>query len=113
MPANVWRVSDTKVAGRGPAGPATFRDECLLALRLDVELDAHALADEEAARLQGLVPRQAPVLAVDLGAGREAEPLVAPRRGLGAVELHIEHDRPGHALDREVAGDDPGSALAG
>mgnify|MGYP006996103286 CR=1 FL=1 len=40
---------------------------------LGVDLDLHLLADQHAARLEGLVPREAEVLAVDLGAGDEAD----------------------------------------
>src|SRR5580693_5223747 len=74
---------------------------------LDVELDAHLLADDHAAGLERLVVGQAPVFAVDLGRRRERHGLGTPRRGVGAVELEIEHDRPGDVAYRQIAGELP------
>src|SRR5207245_4712623 len=39
-----------------------------------------------------------------------ADALVAPRRGLGAVELDLQHHRPRHAVHGEVTGDLPQAA---
>ena len=44
-----------------------------------VDLDLHALADEESARLERLVPGDVELLAVDLGGGEETGADLAPR----------------------------------
>src|SRR5207253_10689267 len=76
------------------------------------ELDPELLADQQTAALEDLVPRQAPILAVHVGPGREADALVAPRAGLAALELSVEHDGVGHAVHGKVPGHVP-SALSG
>src|SRR5690606_16313155 len=55
--------------------------------------------------LERLVPGEAEVLAVDLGLGREAEDVLAPRVGGGAAELDVEGDLLGHVPDGEVTDD--------
>src|SRR5439155_9565002 len=76
---------------------------------LHVELDAHFLSDEHAAGLERKVPGEAPVLAVDFGGRAERDPLIAHRRGAGALELDLERDRTGDLAHGEVAGQRPGA----
>src|SRR6478736_1555748 len=70
---------------------------------LDVEVELDLLRDEHAAALEGHVPLEAPVLAVDLALGGEAGAGAAPRVAADAVELELELDRDRGALDREIA----------
>src|SRR5438067_11568138 len=95
-------------AGPSPAGSR----RALLAYELDVELDGDVLADEEPAGLEGGVPGEAEVLAVDGGGGREPGAGAAPRIGRDAVELDVEGHRLGHAVDGEVAVERPAGAVA-
>src|SRR6266545_5663390 len=70
---------------------------------LDLDLEPDPFANQQAAGLENLVPGDVPILALDLGRGREASPLA----GHGVVppteELHIERHGPGDVPDREVA----------
>src|SRR4051794_8870149 len=61
----------------------------------DVHFERHGLADEPAARLEGDVPVEPPVLSVDLGLGGEAGPAGAVHSGEEAEERDIEVDRTG------------------
>ena len=61
------------------------------------------VADEHAAGLERRVPLDAEVLAVDRAGRREPGLGVAPRVLADAAELEVERDRPGDALDRQVA----------
>src|SRR5690606_17427289 len=70
-----------------------------------LDLDGDLLADQYATGLERLVPGEAEVLAVDLGLGREAEDVLAPRVGGGAAELDVEGDLLGHVPDGEVTDD--------
>src|SRR5215468_6603168 len=70
---------------------------------LDVELDVDAVADQHAAGLEQLVPRQAEVLAVDRCLRDEPDPLVAPRIDAAAGRLGVERDLAGRVADRELA----------
>src|SRR6266567_8031905 len=74
-----------------------------LASRLDLQLDRDLLSDEHTAGLERLVPGDAPVLAVDLGLGRESRFLVPERVGHEPEVAHPERHRASHATDREVA----------
>ena len=62
-------------------------------LERDVGLDLDLVADQPAAGLEGDVPVESPVLAVDLGPGAEAGPARAVHAGVEAEELDIEVDR--------------------
>src|SRR3954452_2050292 len=73
-----------------------------LALNLDLDLLAH----HDATGLEGHVPGQAPVLAVDLGVRAEREDALAVAVDGRALELHDELDRLGGALDGELAVED-------
>src|SRR5438105_2774745 len=83
----------------------------VLSNELDVDLDLHALADEEATRLEHLIPGDVEVLAVDLRRREEAGPHVAPRVDGGAAELHIQRHRLGDVPHRQLTIDPP--AIAG
>jgi len=72
-------------------------------LGLDVEFELDLLAYQHAAALGGHVPREAPVISVDLALGGEAGLRAAPRVALDAVELELQGDGPADALDGEVA----------
>src|SRR5690349_23477848 len=80
--------------------------------RREVELELDLLRDEHATGLEGGVPGEAEVLAVDLRGALEADPDVAEgvlgRAGL----LEDDGQRPGDVADGEVAGDGPVRALA-
>src|SRR5438309_2004483 len=70
--------------------------------RFDLELEARLLAHQDAAGLDGHVPGEPEVLAIDLGAGREAGPPVAHRIGCPAVVLDLEADSARDAVDRQI-----------
>src|SRR5205085_8285541 len=72
-------------------------------LRLDLQIDF--LAHEEAAGLQGDVPRDAPVLTINLGAGGEADPEAAPRIDARALVLGVQDHGARDVTDGEIAGD--------
>ena len=73
---------------------------------LDVEGDVDVFADQDAAGLEGRVPAQAEVLAVDLGGGGEADAGVAPGVFAGrAGAFDGEGDGLGDAMEGQVAGD--------
>src|ERR1700712_3846267 len=78
-------------AAAGPSG-ALFENYLLLedGFGFDVQLDL--VADDDAAAFEGHVERDAPVLAADLGAGREAGTRVAEGRGDRAEVLEVERD---------------------
>jgi hypothetical protein len=78
----------------------------------DVEVEGDLVADHDAAGVQGGVPGDAPVLAVDLGLALEPDPVVAERVGGRAGVLEVERDRLGDAPDGQVARDQEG-VLAG
>src|SRR5918999_3558661 len=92
-----------------------FLKSGLLLDQLGLDLQADRLGEQETARLQGSVPGQSPVLAVDLGHDTgEADALVAPGVDGPAEELDVDGDRAGVAADGEVAVDLPlGLAVAG
>src|SRR4029453_11571272 len=94
------------LAGRNRNPPEVALSSCrarsVLLDRLDLELEAGLLADQDASAFESGVPREAEVLAVDLGGGREAGPPAAPRVGRPAVVLDVQYDRPGHTVDGEV-----------
>ncbi len=85
----------------------------VLVHQLQVGLHLHPVADEEAARLQGLVPGHVEVVTVDLGRGQERRTDVAPRILADPAELEIDLDRTGDVADRQLAGHPPPVAAAG
>src|SRR4051794_14969966 len=94
----------------GSVGPVRFGSGVLD--RRDVELELDLVRDEDATGLEGGVPADAPVLAVD---GRGAlEPGADVAEGVlrGAGGLEDDGDRLGDALDGQVAGDGPVVAVA-
>src|SRR5215211_2509775 len=93
------------VAAPYPRRPRCFVCSSVLLDGLDLELEAGLLAYQDTAALERGIPGEAELLAVDLGAGREAGPAAAPRVGRPAVVLDVEHDRPGYAVDGQVAGE--------
>src|SRR3954464_15143565 len=99
------RDEDGAAIRRRPIGPSVVR------LGLDqreVEEDLDLLADEHAAGLEGLVPVEAEVAALDLADDLEADAGVAPRVLVDALRDALEHDFLGGAADREVTGDPVG-----
>src|SRR4029453_6757053 len=90
--------------GAVPAGPAG-RSRLILEHGLEVELDPDALADQEAAGLQRLVPGDVEVLTVDVARGHEPGAQVAPRVDGHALELDVEGGGPCAVADRQVAHD--------
>src|SRR5690606_32507926 len=80
---------------------------------LHVRLDAHLVRYQHPARLERLVPLQAPVAAVDLAGGLEAHPLLAPRVDAAALEQHVERDLLGGVGDLEVTHHAEARALLG
>ena len=80
------------------------RTTLLRFLRLDVHVDRDFVAEQVSAVIEGLVPVDAVVLAVDGRLQREAGALVAPRV-LGEAEKSPEGDALGHAVHRQIAGD--------
>ena len=72
----------------------------LLGLYVDHEVDL--LADQEPAGLDGDVPRQVPVFALDRGLGLRGEDRVVVRVLAPAQELTVERDGLGDVADREV-----------
>src|SRR5918993_43851 len=96
----------TRSRTRGPGASREVRGkECSGLLgELHVERQLDLLGDEDATGLEGGVPGQVPVGAVDLAVGLEGGLLVAPRVGGDTVELDLEGDRLGDPLDGEVTG---------
>src|SRR5688500_15130480 len=79
----------TDVSAHGP-----FRgDSSILSDRLNVEMDADLVADEDPAGLQRLVPGEPEVAAVELRVGAEAGSLAAPGIASRALEGDVEGDR--------------------
>src|SRR5437667_318524 len=72
------------------------------------QFDARRLADEDAPGLQGDIPGEPEVFAVDLGGRAEADALVAHRGGAAAVEVDLEGDGLGGAVHGQVPDDLPG-----
>src|SRR6478609_11381872 len=70
---------------------------------LDLELDGDLVADDDAAAVHRHVDVDAEGLAGDLGLGREAGARAAVGVRTEAVELQLEGDGLGDALDGEVA----------
>ena len=78
----------------------------------DVELEDDLVGDQEATGLQGGVPGQTPVLAVDRGLALEACAKVAEGVASRAGVLEVDAEGLGGALDGQVAGDGPVAAVA-
>src|SRR5262245_60644055 len=87
-----WGDGSSSLHGRGPYA-------------LHFQLDVDAVADQDAARFEDLVPVQAEVLPVERGLRDEADPLVAPRVLRAPAVLDVQRNRPRHVADREIAGD--------
>src|SRR5207244_2325823 len=77
------------------------------------QFDARRLADEEAAGLQGDVPGEAEVFAVDLGGRAEADALVAHGGSAAAVEVDLQGDGLGGAVYGQVPDNLPGVVAQG
>src|SRR5215216_2946561 len=104
-PGVMRALRGTVLRHRTPGGRRCFVCSSVLLDGLDLELEADLLAHQDTAALERGVPGEAEVLAVDLGAGREAGPAAAPRVGRPTVVLDVESDRPGDAVDGQVAGE--------
>src|SRR5580692_6323245 len=86
--------------------PPLFLSCSISGLRLDgfdLDLDVDLFTDEHTARLEGLVPLEAPVRAVDRRPADEAYARVAPGVLAASRLFHVEHGLLGHAVDGEVA----------
>src|SRR6266536_4991507 len=106
-------ASVRRAAGHRPGAPDGHRlRAALLAHELDLELQADRPAEHEPAGLQRRVPDEAPILAVDLGPGREARALTQRRVGVGTVELELEGDQARDVPDGQLAIEPP-TALPG
>src|SRR5690606_24218671 len=78
----------------------------LLHLRLHpLHLDLHVdpVGDQDAARLEGLVPGEAELAAIDPRLGAERQPLDAERILHAAEELRVQLHLPGRPADGQVA----------
>src|SRR5579875_3961205 len=73
--------------------------------RLDFERNLDSVTDQDSAGLQGDVPVESEVLAVDLGRGGGTDDVLAVRRDAETVQFHIEDDRFGHPMQGKVAVD--------
>src|SRR3954465_797799 len=92
-----------RARGGGQGGPYSGGAEH----GLDLELDGDLVADDDAAAVHRHVDVDAVGLAGDLGLGGEACARAAVGVRTEAVELQLQGDRLGDALDREVALDGP------
>src|SRR5829696_750250 len=70
---------------------------------LDVRLDPNRVRDEDAARLDRLVPPESPVAAIDFPPGAEAGALLPPRVHTSPLEHAVERDLHRRVADRQVA----------
>src|SRR5665811_2155191 len=84
-------------------GPSSVR----LKHRLDLDAELDLLADQPATGLERLVPREAPLLAVDLRLGGEEGALTAERVAHLPVVLGLHRDGLGYSTDGEIAVDLP------
>src|SRR5665811_337974 len=84
-------------------GPSSVR----LKHRLDLDAELDLLADQPATGLERLVPREAPLLAVDLRLGGKESALTAERVAHLPVVLGLQRDGLGDSTDREIAVDPP------
>ena len=73
--------------------------------QLEVELDLHDVAEDDAADAGRHREVDAEVLAADLGGGFEAGVAGAAGEGLDAAELDGEDDRPGDVADGQITVD--------
>src|SRR3954452_10929764 len=78
---------------------------------LDLELDGDLVTDDDAAAVHRHLDVDAELVAVDLGLGGEAGARAAEGVRAEAVELKVEDDRAGDALDRQLALDGPVGAV--
>src|SRR5918993_1564485 len=102
--AFVRTATRSRTRGPGASREVRGKEGSGLLGELHVERQLDLLGDEDATGLEGGVPGQAPVGAVDLAVGLEGGLLVAPRVGGDTVELDLEGDRLGDPLDGEVTG---------
>src|ERR1019366_9959312 len=85
--------------------PRTSQPCTLLRLHsVEVDVDRHVVAEEDAAVVERFVPVDAVVLAVDGRGQGEAGALVAPRVFAEAAKLDREGDVLRHTVHRQVAG---------
>src|SRR5665647_3417866 len=84
-------------------GPSSVR----LKHRLDLDAELDLLADQPATGLERLVPREAPLLAVDLRLGGKESALTAERVAHLPVVLGLQRDGLGYSTDGEIAVDLP------
>jgi len=67
-----------------------------------VDVDLDLLGDQQSTGLEGLVPGDPEVLAVEPGAGREDGAVATPRVADVTLERDVERHPTGDAVDREV-----------
>ena len=79
----------------------------------DVEGELDLVGHEHVAAAERLVELHVPVAAVELAGDLEADPLVAPRVDVDALDVGLERDRLRDAVDRQVAGDAEGLVVDG
>src|SRR5271169_3036350 len=79
--------------------------------RLELDLDADLLRDQEPATVQRQVPGQAPVLAVDRADGGEDGAMAAPGVGRVAQVPGLQGDRPGDVSYGQHSGEQPSGAM--
>src|SRR5690606_10881190 len=103
-----WEVSGGALRG-GSSGRLAAR--CLLADRLDVDLDADLVRHEQAARLDGAVSAEAPSPAIDRAVHAEPDTLVALRIRAAAPEHGFQLALHRLAADRQVPLDAEARAL--
>src|SRR3954453_22966893 len=116
----MWTAPRRSVAGGGAAGPGgggrpgprRWRrgrwwsgSRSRLLDGGDVEAELTLVGHEHVARAEHLVELHVEVGAVELAGDLERDALVAPRVGLGALDLRGQRDLAGDAVHREVADD--------
>src|SRR6185436_12132552 len=88
-------------AGLAPGEPTHVQMALALLDGGDVELQLDLLAHQQVAAAERLVEGHVPVAAVQLAVDLEAHALVAPRVGLGALDVCGELDRLRDAVHRQ------------
>src|SRR5579872_1389935 len=79
--------------------------------RLELDLDADLLRDQQPATVQRQVPGQAPVLAVDRAGGGEDGAMATPGVSRVTEVLGLQGDRPGGASYGQNPGEQPTGAV--
>src|SRR5438270_12834588 len=113
----MWAVAAQQRVGLTPMIPTPSIDgaDVILLRRpglargdgLNGQFDPGRLADEDAARFQTNVPREAEVLAVDLSGRAEPDAFVADGGRAATVEVDLEGHGPGGDVPGHVAGEFP------